>query len=163
MRIAALISIALAASLSEGECLSIEQTKNKTGARACVSAKVLKVVAGRGVHFLDFCEDYTKCPFTVVVFDRDLRDVGDVRQLEGKTIEIHGKIVQYEGRSEIVLRDAAQLKGGSPKLPPVPKSYDAERRGNFSATAKSSGATSAKKEKRPTRAPRDTIDPGTVD
>src|SRR5256885_7518206 len=60
--------------------LSIEQTKGKTGSRACVSGKVLKVVAGRGAQFLDFCEDYAKCPFTVVVFDRDLRDVGDIRQ-----------------------------------------------------------------------------------
>ena len=163
MRIAALISIALLTSLSHCECLSIEQTKNKTGARACVSGKVLKVVAGRGVHFLNFCEDYTKCPFTVVVFDRDLRDVGDVRQLEGKTIEIHGNIVQYEGRPEIILRDSAQLKGGSPRLPPVPKSYDAERRGKYSATAKSSGTTSTKKSKKPPRKPRDTTDPGTVD
>jgi hypothetical protein len=163
MRIAALISITLLTSLSRSECLSIEQTKNKTGARACVSAKVLKVVAGRGAHFFDFCEDYTKCPFTVVVFDRDLRDVGDVRQLEGKTIEIHGNIVQYEGRSEIILRDAAQLKGDSPRLPPVPKSYDAERRGNYSATARSAGTTSTKKAKKPRRKPRDTADPGTVD
>src|SRR5436190_10887821 len=163
MRIAALISIALLASLSHSECLSIEQTKDKTGARVCVSAKVLKVVAGRGAHFLDFCEDYTKCPFTVVVFDRDLRDVGDVRQLEGKMLEIHGNIVQYEGRSEIVLRDSAQLKGASPKLPPVPKTYDAQRRGNFSATAKNTKAASTKKPKRPKRGPRDTTDPGTVD
>ena len=162
MRLTPLISVALLASLAHSECLSIEQTRDKTGSRACVSAKVLKVVAGRGAHFLDFCEDYTKCPFTVVVFDRDLRDVGDVRQLEGKTIEIHGNIVQYEGRSEIVLRDAAQLKGASPKLPPVPKGYDAERRGNFSASAKSTGAA-AKKSKKARRGPRDTVDPGTVD
>src|SRR3954471_16306280 len=151
MRTVAVISVALLTSLAFGECLSIEQTKNKTGARACVSAKVLKVVAGRGAHFLDFCEDYNKCPFTVVVFDRDLRDVGDVRQLEGKLIEIHGNIVQYEGRSEIVLRDSAQLKGKSPKLPPVPKSYDAERRGNFSASAKSTASPSTKKKKRDRR------------
>ena len=123
----AFISLALLAPLAHSECLTIEQTRDKTGARACVSAKVLKVVVGPGAHFLDFCDEYSKCPFTVVVFDRDLRDVGDVRQLEGKMIEIHGNIVQYEGRSEIVLRDSAQLKGDSPKLPPVPKSYDAAR------------------------------------
>jgi len=163
MRIAALIWIALLPSFASGECLTIEQTKDKTGARACVSAKVLKVVAGRGAHFLDFCEEYEKCPFTVVVFDRDLRDVGDVRQLEGKLIEIHGNIVQYEGRSEIVLRDAAQLKGESPKLPPVPKTYDAERRGNFSATAKSAKTASTKKPRKPHRKHQDTTDPGTVD
>jgi hypothetical protein len=163
MRLNALISIGLLAPLAHSECLSIEQTGDKTGARACVSAKVLKVVAGRGAHFLDFCEDYSKCPFTVVVFDRDLRDVGDVRELEGKVIEIHGNIVQYEGRSEIVLRDSAQLKGASPKLPPVPKTYDAERRGNFSATAKNTRTASTKKPKKPKRGPRDSVDPGTVD
>jgi len=161
MRIAILLTSALLTSLAAGECLSIEQTKDKTGNRACVSAKVLKVVAGRGAHFLDFCEDYEKCPFTVVVFDRDLRDVGDVRQLEGKQIEIHGNIVKYEGKSEIVLRDSSQLKGGSPKLPPVPKTYDAERHGNFSATAKSS--TKPPKQKKPRRPQKDTTDPGTVD
>src|SRR3954471_7759676 len=162
MRIAAVISIALLTSLASGECLSIEQTTNKTGARACVSAKVLKVVAGRGAHFLDFCEDYSRCPFTVVVFDRDLRDVGDVRQLEGKEIEIQGNIVNYEGRSEIVLRDASQLKGNSPRLPPVPKAYDVERRGQFSATGKSSRSSSAK-QKKPRRPAKDTTDPGTLD
>jgi hypothetical protein len=162
MRIECFLTIALLTSFASGECLSIEQTKNRTGARACVSAKVLKVVAGRGAHFLDFCEDYNQCPFTVVVFDRDLRDVGDVRQLEGKDIEIHGNIVKYEGRWEIVLRDASQLKGNSPRLPPIPKTYDVERRGNFSATAKSSKSAKArqKKERRP---PKDTVDPGTVD
>jgi hypothetical protein len=162
MRIECFLTIALLTTLASGECLSIEQTTDKTGARACVSGKVLKVVAGRGAHFLDFCEDYSKCPFTVVVFDRDLRDVGDVRQLEGKDIEIHGKIVKYEGRSEIVLSDASQLKGNSSRLPPVPKAYDVERRGNFSATAKSSKSakTKQKKERRP---PKDTTDPGTVD
>src|SRR3954466_6068862 len=111
MRIECFLTIALLTSFASGECLSIQQTKDKTGARACVSAKGLKVVAGRGAHFLDFCEDYNRCPFTVVVLDGGLRDVGDVRQLEGKEIEIQGNIVNYEGRSEIVLRDASHLKG----------------------------------------------------
>ena len=162
MRLGILLTTALLTSLAAGECLSSEQTRDKTGARACVSAKVLKVVAGRGAHFLDFCDDYENCPFTVVVFDRDLRDVGDVRQLAGQDIEIHGKIVKYEGRSEIVLSDASQLKGNSPKLPPVPKSYDVERRGNFSASAKSSKSMKTK-QKKPRRPPKDTTDPGTVD
>jgi len=162
MRLAIFVTTALLSSFAAGECLSIEQTRDRIGDRVCVSAKVLKVVAGRGAHFLDFCDDYAKCPFTVVVFDRDLRDVGDVRQLEGKQIEIHGSIVKYEGRSEIVLRDASQLKGGSPKLPPVPKTYDAERRGSFAATGKSPSSKTAKT-KRERRPRKDTVDPGTVD
>src|SRR5437868_14712129 len=107
MRIECFLTIALLTTLASGECLSIEQTKNKTGSRACVSGKVLKVVAGRGAHFLDFCDDYSQCPFTVVVFDRYLRHAGDIRQRRGKPIELHGTIVPSEGLPEFVLRDSA--------------------------------------------------------
>ena len=151
-------------SISTAACIPFDQARNHLDETQCVTGKVIRVQeADEGIRYLDFCEDYSKCPFTVVVFDRDLRDVGDVRQLEGKLIEIHGNIVKYEGRSEIVLRDYAQLKGNSPRLPPVPKSYDADRRGSFSATAKGAATTSTKKPKRPRRKPLDTTDPGTVD
>jgi hypothetical protein len=70
-----------------------------------------------------------------VVFPSNLKDVGDVRELEGKTIEIWGRITSWRGHAEIVLRDARQLKGEAAKLPPVPKEYDVERKGKFSPTA----------------------------
>jgi hypothetical protein len=41
-----------------------------------------------------------------------------------------------------VLRDARQLRGESAKIPPVPKEYDAERKGKFSPKAPSSGTNS---------------------
>jgi hypothetical protein len=44
----------------------------------------------RGVHFIAFCEEQTACPFWVVVFASDLKDVGDERRLEGRAIEIRG-------------------------------------------------------------------------
>jgi DNA/RNA endonuclease YhcR with UshA esterase domain len=65
-----------------------------------------------------------------------VRDVGDVRQLEGKTVEVHGKIQQYGGRAEIVLKDVRQLKGEAAQIPPAPKEFDASRRGKFSPKAK---------------------------
>ena len=55
---------------------------------------------------LDFCEDYRLCPFTVVVFRGYLRRVGDVRQLAGKTLEIHGEARDHDGRAEIILSRA---------------------------------------------------------
>jgi hypothetical protein len=100
----------------------------------CVTGKVVKVVEAKsGAWFLDFCDDYTKCPFTVVVFARNLRDVGDVRRLAEKDIEVFGKVKLYGGRAEIILRDARQLHGESAKLPPMPKEYDASRHGSYSA------------------------------
>jgi hypothetical protein len=99
----------------------------------------LKVAqSNSGTFFLNFCDKYQGCPFTVVVFPSSLKDVGDVHALEGKTIEIFGTITSWRGHAEIVLKDARQLKGESAKLPPVPKEYDVERKGKFSPQAPSS-------------------------
>ncbi len=48
--------------------------------------------------------DPKACPFTVVVFAGDLKKMGDVRQLEGKQIEIKGTVQDYDGHAEIILR-----------------------------------------------------------
>ena len=99
-----------------------------------MTGKVLRVKGGsKGVHFLDFCEDQMACPFSVVVFGHDLKDVGDVRRLAGRTIEIRGAVKAYEGRPEIILRKISQIQGGAAMIPPLPKNYDVENRGHFSA------------------------------
>jgi len=124
----------LLSSLVSAKCLSISQAAEKIGSETCVAAKALSVRQTPAGHFtFDFCEDAKSCPFSVVVFRDDLRDVGDVRQLEGKDIEIHGRIKEYRGRAEIVLKDIRQLRGESARIPPLPKAYDVSRHGNFSA------------------------------
>jgi hypothetical protein len=99
-----------------------------------VTGQVHRVKVGlKGVHFLDFCEDQMACPFTVVVFSDTLKDVGDVRRLEGRTIEIRGALKIYDGRPEIVLNRVGQITNGAAMIPPLPKDYDVENRGHFSA------------------------------
>jgi hypothetical protein len=73
------------------------------------------------------------CPFSVVLFSHDLKDVGDVRRLEGRTIEIRGSIRLYDGRPEIILTRITQIAGGATLIPPLPKTYDVENRGHYSA------------------------------
>ncbi|HLK34047.1 MAG TPA: hypothetical protein VKT29_13215 [Terriglobales bacterium] len=134
MSSSALIVWLLLAPLAAADCISMEQAAQRIGDSLCVKGKVLRVSEGAsGVTFLNFCADYRTCPFTVVVFPRDLRHVGDVRQLAGKEIQIHGTIRAYDGRPEIILREARQLHGAVRKLPPLPKDYDVQRRGRFSA------------------------------
>jgi hypothetical protein len=113
-----------------------------------------------GLHFLNFCEDYKECPFTVVVFPRDLRDVGDVRTLEGKEIQVTGKVKTYKGQFEIILRDRSQLRGDTAALPNLPKGYDAEKKGSFSAGTFSSprSSTSQTKTKKGRREPTFPVD-----
>src|SRR6266566_8603235 len=79
--------------VSASDCIPFHEAGQHVGETKCVAGKVLKInVGAKGVHFLDFCEDRLACPFTVVVFPSGLKDVGDVRRLEGRTIEIHGAV-----------------------------------------------------------------------
>jgi len=99
-----------------------------------VRGTVVHVEEGnRGVTFLDFCPDYHNCPFTVVVFASDLRRLGDVRQLQGREIAIRGRIEEYDDRAEIILKRPEQLGEHAPLLTAIPRDYDVERRGHFSA------------------------------
>jgi hypothetical protein len=116
------------------DCIPIAETASHVGETKCVTGRVVRVKVGpRGVHFLDFCQERIACPFSVVVFSHDLKDVGDVRRLAGRTIEIRGSLKLYDGRSEIVLSRVSQITNGALLIPPLPKSYDVENRGHYSA------------------------------
>jgi hypothetical protein len=116
------------------ECLSFTEAHKHLGTSRCVTGKVLKITnSDQGTTFLNFCEDYRVCPFQVVVFRGDLPHVGDVRQLVGKNIEIHGKIDDYDGHTEIVLKRVRQLQGDAAKIPPLPKGFDVEKKGRYNA------------------------------
>jgi DNA/RNA endonuclease YhcR with UshA esterase domain len=122
-------------SVAAAACIPFAEAPKRIGETVCVTGKVVKVASSprSGTHFLNFCEDYKGCPFAVVIFSRDLPEVGDVRWLEGKVIEIHGKVKDYKGQAEIVLSDARQLTGEAAKLPALPKRYDVQTKGNYSA------------------------------
>lgn len=119
--------------LSATDCVPIREAAQHVGETKCVSGTVHRVRVGtKGVHFIDFCEDQMACPFTVVVFPSDLKDVGDIRRLEGRTIEVHGAVKLYDGRAEIILNRISQIEGGAAMIPALPKNYDVENRGHYS-------------------------------
>jgi hypothetical protein len=128
------VAILLSTAAAASDCLPIGEARLHVGETKCVTGKVLRVKAGaKGVHFVDFCQDQMACPFTVVVFAADLKDVGDVRRLAGQVIEIHGPVKLYNGRAEIILNRVSQLTAGSTLIPPLPKNYDVEKQGHYSA------------------------------
>jgi hypothetical protein len=131
-----LISVLLP-SITFATSIPFDQARNHLDETQCVTGKVIRVQEGAdGVHYLDFCEDYRLCTFTVVVFPHDLKKIGDVRQLAGKVVEITGEIKDYDERAEIVLASAKQLNDRLPRLlpsQPLPKSFDVEQRGHFRA------------------------------
>ncbi len=131
----ALVAVLLAAPfLTASDCVPIHEASQHVGETKCVSGMVVRVKVGvKGVHFLDFCEDQMACPFTVVIFPHDLKDVGDVRRLAGRMTEIHGPVKLYDGHAEIILNRISQITGGAALIPPIPKNYDGENRGHYSA------------------------------
>lgn len=116
------------------DCIPMWEAAQHVGEVKCVTAAVHRVSIGnKGVHFLEFCADQVACPFSVVVFPSNLKDVGDVRRLEGRVIEIRGTVKLYDGRPEIILNRISQINGGAGMIPPLPKNYDVESRGHYSA------------------------------
>lgn len=47
--------------------------------------------------------------------------------------KIHGPVKLYDGRAEIILKRVSQITGGSTLIPPMPKNYDVEKQGHYSA------------------------------
>ena len=109
-----LVVATLLSSFAWSDCLPFAEARKHVGEVKCITGMVVRVKQGtRGVHFLDFCDDFRLCPFTVVIFPGDLKSVGDVRQLQGRMIEIHGQVKEYDGRAEIILEEYRQLSGSS--------------------------------------------------
>ena len=137
-----------------GECIPMSEAQAHIGETQCVTGKVFRVKAGaRGVTFFDFCEDFRVCPFTVVIFPAHLRDIGDVRPLKDRVVEIHGDIKEYDGRAQIVLSQLRQLGAAAVLVPKLPKNYDVENKGHYSAGTFSlpkPSKTPAKKRQTPT-------------
>ena len=115
---------------SASNCVAFAEASQHVGTTQCISGAVQSVeTGGKGVTYLSFCKDAKACPFTVVVFPADLKKMGDIRQLEGRQIEIKGTIEDYDGRAGIILRRTQQLMGDAAFLlvPRVPTDYDVER------------------------------------
>jgi hypothetical protein len=141
---------------SAADCIPIAEARQHIGEDQCVSGKVFRVKhAGRGVTLFDFCQDSMVCPFTVVVFAHDLKRIGDVSQLQNKVIEVHGPVKEYDGRAEIVLEQLRQLGGEGLGIPRLPKNYDVENKGHYSAGSFSlpKPAYTTRKKKQPAKIP----------
>jgi hypothetical protein len=129
-----LLTLLFPASFVVADCIPITEARLHIGEDKCVTGKVLRVKHGsRGITLFDFCQDSMVCPFTVVVFAHDLKRIGDVNQLQNRVIEIHGPVKEYDGRAEIVLEQSRQLGGDGLRIPPLPKNYDVEKKGHYSA------------------------------
>jgi DNA/RNA endonuclease YhcR with UshA esterase domain len=74
-----------------------------------VTDKVAQVTIRPTVTFLNLDKAFPNSPFTVVIFHGHSSFYGDANALKGKSIEIKGKIKNYQDKPEIVLDSTNQL------------------------------------------------------
>jgi hypothetical protein len=74
-----------------------------------VTGKVAQVTIRPTVTFLNLDKNYPNSPFSVVIFHGKSSFYGDANALKGKSIEIKGKIKNYQDKPEIVLDSTNQL------------------------------------------------------
>ncbi len=72
-----------------------------------VTGRVAQVTIRPKVIFLNLDQPFPNSPFTVVMFPG--KYLADVKALEGKSIEIRGKIKNYHDKPEIALDSTNQL------------------------------------------------------
>ena len=90
--------------------IKASEAKANIGTNAIVTGKVAEVNKNERIIRLNFDDQYPKNTFTAVIFPDNMKQFPDVEKLQGKTVEVSGKIAAYRERPQIVLTNASQLK-----------------------------------------------------
>jgi exonuclease VII large subunit len=96
---------------ARAETISPADVKAHAGQTVTVEAAISDVHTGRsGVTFIDVGGRYPDNDFTAVIFAGDATKFPKASALDGKTVVISGPVQLYQGRAEIILKSADQLK-----------------------------------------------------
>jgi DNA/RNA endonuclease YhcR with UshA esterase domain len=106
------VSICGAASLpARAETFSPTQAAAHVGETITVKATVNEIHTGRaGATFINMGGTYPDNAFTAVIFAGDRAKFPKAETLKDKTVEISGAVELYQGKPEIVLKSAEQLR-----------------------------------------------------
>lgn len=78
--------------------------------RLTVTGTVAQVSMREKLVYLNLDQPFPKSPFTAVIFSRSTNQFGDLKSLQGKSVEITGRIEEYKEKPQIVLNSTNQLK-----------------------------------------------------
>jgi hypothetical protein len=105
------LGLAAAALPARAETIAPSDAKTHVGQTVTIHAAVEEVKTGRGgVTFLDMGGAFPDNTFAAVIFAADLAKFPDAKVLKGKTVAISGPVQLYQGKPEIILKTADQLK-----------------------------------------------------
>ena len=86
------------------------EARDHTNSEAIVTGVIAEVHQGGSVVHLNFDKPFPNQTFTAVIFGKQISLFPELDQLKGKTVEVTGKIVEYNRRPEIVLNGTNQLR-----------------------------------------------------
>jgi DNA/RNA endonuclease YhcR with UshA esterase domain len=75
-----------------------------------VTGKVAQVTIRRTLVYVNLDKKYPETPMNCVIFARATNQFGDLKKLEGKQVEINGKVEEYQDKAQIILSSTNQLK-----------------------------------------------------
>ena len=85
-----------------------------------VTGTVAQVTLRERIVYLNLDQPFPKAPLTGVIFARSTNQFGDLSQLQGKPVEITGRIDDHGGQLQIILNSTNQLKVVEPPKPATP-------------------------------------------
>jgi DNA/RNA endonuclease YhcR with UshA esterase domain len=102
----------LSPAAARAETIAPAEASKHVGQNVTVEGAVSDVqhAASGKVTFIDMGGHYPDNVFAGVILADDASKFPDVDSLDGKTVDITGTIKLYQGRTEIILNDAAQIK-----------------------------------------------------
>jgi micrococcal nuclease len=89
--------------------ISAAEAKKHLNTEAIVTGKIVEVNKSERVVHINFEKPFPNHPFSATIFANKTNLFPEVDKLQGKTVEITGKIVEYRNRPEIVLTSTNQL------------------------------------------------------
>jgi DNA/RNA endonuclease YhcR with UshA esterase domain len=105
-------AMSFAALPAQAQPIGPAETKAHVGQPVTVEAAItdVHVAAKSGATFIDMGGEFPDNNFVAVIFPDDVAKFPNAAALEGKTVTITGTVQMYQGKPEIILKSASQLK-----------------------------------------------------
>ncbi len=75
-----------------------------------VTGKVAQISFRPKVVYLNLDKRFPNAPMSCVIFSRATNQFGDLKKLEGKQVEVKGRIEEYQSKAQMILNSSNQLK-----------------------------------------------------
>ena len=90
--------------------ISAAEAKYHIDESLIVAGKIAQVSIRPELVYVNLDDKYPQTSFSGVIFARAANQSGDLSKLEGKRVEIKGKIEEYREKPQIVLNSTSQLR-----------------------------------------------------